>query len=143
MKSPRLLAFIAFALVVLSTAVALALSAAKRRAESLGCASIIPDICLDARVWAEDRGGMFPTNFVCMSNELTTPKVLVCPADHSRRRAEDWSSFTPTNSSYEIVSPGMRADETNRVFLRCTVHGHLGYGDTTVFDGVRRRHKFE
>jgi hypothetical protein len=53
------------------------------------------------------------------------------------------TNFTPENCTYEILAPGMRSDDTNIAFLRCTIHGHLGYSDSTVFDGVRRRHKFD
>jgi hypothetical protein len=117
-------------------------SVSKRRAESLGCANAITSICLAAHLWADDHGGIMPTNFICMSDEISTPKVLSCvPA--RRARTGDWSAFTPDNCTYEIVSPGLQIDETNRVFLRCTIHGHLGYSDCTVFDGVRRRHKFD
>ena len=93
-------------------------------------------------MWAEDHGEFMPSNFICMSNEVNTPKILSCQRSR-RARSSDWSAFTAENCTYEIVAPGMRAEETNRVFLRCTIHGHLGYSDCTVFDGVRRRTKFE
>ena len=116
--------------------------AAQRRAQSLNCASSVVSICYAGRLWAEDHSGSFPTNFTCMSNEVATPKILSClPA--RRARTSDWSAFTPDNCTYEIVTPGVHEDATNTVFLRCTVHGHLGYPDTTVFDGVRRRGKFQ
>lgn len=119
-----------------------ALSAAKRRAESLGCASSITSICLAAHLWAEDHGGFMPTNFICMSNEISAPKILSCvPA--RRAHTENWADFSPENCTYEILVPGMRVDDTNTAFLRCAIHGHLGYSDSTVFDGVRRRTKFE
>ena len=118
-------------------------SAGKRRAESLSCASTVTALSLASRVWAEDNGGVCAVNFVCMSNELSTPKILVCPSDHQRQKAGDWASFTPAYCSYEIISPGLRVEETNAAFLRCKVHGHLGYTDGTVFDGHRRRHKYE
>jgi hypothetical protein len=123
-------------------ALLIALSAAKRRAESLGCASSITSICLSAHLWAKDHGGLMPTNFICMSNDISAPKILSCiPA--RRTPTENWADFRPDNCTYEILAPGMRVDDTNTAFLRCTIHGHLGYSDTTVFDGVRRRHKFD
>jgi hypothetical protein len=118
------------------------LSASKRRAESLQCASAITSICLAAHVWAEDNGGFMPTNFICMSNEISAPKILSCVAAR-RTPTENWADFRPENCTYEILAPGMRVDDTNTAFLRCTIHGHLGYSNSTVFDGVRRRHKFD
>ncbi|MDD1749081.1 MAG: hypothetical protein LUO89_04315 [Methanothrix sp.] len=117
-------------------------SAARRRAESLTCASAVTSICLAAHVWANDHGGLMPTNFMCMKEEISAPKILSC-VQARRARTENWADFTPENCTYEILAPGMRVDDTNTAFLRCTIHGHLGYSDTTVFDGVRRRHKFD
>ncbi len=118
------------------------LPASKRRAESLGCASSVTSICLAAHIWADEHGGFMPTNILCMSDEIGTPKILSCvPA--RRARTANWADFRPENCTHEILAPGMSVDDTNTAFLRCTIHGHLGYTDTTVFDGVRRRHKFE
>jgi hypothetical protein len=130
-------------LAVVAASVAFVVSgrAAQRRAQSLNCASSVVSICFASRLWAEEHGGSFPTNFICMSNEVMTPKILSCvPA--RRSRTSDWSAFTPDNCTYEIVTPGVHESATNTVFLRCTIHGHLGYPDMTVFDGVRRRGKF-
>jgi hypothetical protein len=135
---PSIIAAAVFAAVVFSVKV----SAAKKRVESLNCASATTSICLAARLWAEDYGGLMPTNFICMSTEIAAPNILSCiPA--RRARTESWAEFTPQNCTYEILAPGMRADDTNTAYLRCTIHGHLGYSDSTVFDGVRRRHKFD
>ena len=122
---------------VLIAAFCVWVSVERKRVESINCASAVRSICLAARIWAEDHGEFMPTNFISMSNEVGTPKILSCQAG---RRVSDWSAFTPENCTYEIVSPGMRTDETNKVFMRCTIHGHLGYSDGTFsFDGVRRR----
>ncbi len=133
---------IGLCVIIVAGAVAFVLGvrAAQRRAQSLICASSVVSIGYAGHLWADDHGGRFPSNFVCMSNEVVTPMVLSClPA----RRTRDWSAFTPNNCTYEIVTPGVHEDATNTVFLRCTIHGHLGYPDGTVFDGVRRRGKFE
>ncbi len=117
------------------------LQAAKAKAVSLNCASSICSISFCARLYAHDHGGIFPTNFISFQDDLNTPKILRCSGDRARTRAENWKEFLEANSSYEIVNPGLREDATNQVFIRCRVHGHLGYPDGTVFDGVRRRGK--
>lgn len=91
-------------------------------------------------MWAEDHNGFFPTSFLAMSNEVVTPKILCCI---SKRRVSTWSEFTNFNTTYEIVTPGVHETDINAVFVRCSVHGHLGYPDMTVFDGKRRRGKHE
>lgn len=113
----------------------------KRRAESVNCGNYMASIGCAVRLWAEDNGGYLPTNFLSMSNELVATRILICPGDHLRKPAKDWGSLTPDNCSYEIVMPGMSEDDTTNVFFRCKIHGHLGYADGTVFDGIRRRTK--
>ena len=97
-------------------------------------------IGLAARMWANDHGEMFPTSLASMSNELNTTKVLFCSSDreHSRPLVSDWSTFEEGKCSYEIVTRGIKDGDGSKVFLRCRVHGHLCYGDGSVFDGVKR-----
>lgn len=94
-------------------------------------------------MWADDHDGSLPTDFVSMSNEINTTKILVCAADHKRQPATNWTSLTLDNCSYELLSPGLPATNLNTEILRCMVHGHVGYADGTVFDGVRRRRKYD
>src|SRR6266700_3239517 len=137
----RLRKFIIVAAVV---AVALAVGTyatarAKRWVKSMNCGNSMCSICFAARVWASDNNGKMPSDFLSMSNELSTPRVLICDADHSKRAASNWANFTPDLSSYEIVALDLRDGDTNAVFLRCRVHtDHIGYSDGTVFDGARR-----
>src|SRR5438552_2595889 len=100
---------------------------AKRKADSIQCGNYMESIGCAAFLWANDHDGHLPSNLISMSNELNIPKILICPGDHSRQPAANWESFTPTQSSYEIVAPGLKAGDTNGVFLRCKIHGHLGY----------------
>jgi hypothetical protein len=116
--------------------------ASQRRAQSLICASSVVSICFAGLLWAQEHDGNFPTNFTCMSHELATPQILSCSPTR-RPRVSEWSSFTANNCTYKIVTPGVHVAATNTVFLCCTIHGHLGYPDTTVFDGNRRRGKYE
>ena len=91
----------------------------KSRAESRACAKAITAICLAARTWAMDHGGIMPTNILCMSNLVSNPKLL-------------------SGGDYEIVAPGLGKEDTNTIFMRCKVHGNLGYSGTTVFDGTQK-----
>lgn len=131
------------ALLVLSvafSAVLINLVRAKRWAESRNCRSNMISIGLAARLWANEHGDVFPTSLASVSNELNTTKVLFCPSDrkHPRPRVSDWSTFEESSCSYEMVTRGGRDGDGSKVFLRCKVHGHLGYGDGSVLDGVSR-----
>jgi len=132
---------LAVALVVVAAAFVLIARSARQKVESVQCGNYMSSIGCAARLWANDHDEHLPLDLLSMSNELNTPKILICPGDHSRQRAANWESFTSAQSSYEIVIPGLKDGDTNGVFLRCKVHGHLGYADSTVFDGVRRRTK--
>jgi hypothetical protein len=124
------------ALLILFAVVALVcvlgLQHAKRRAETNACRKNLSSIGMAARLWARDHANHLPPDLVLMSNELVSPRILICPGDYSRRPAASWASFTTVQSSFEVVTPGLLVDDTNGVFLRCKIHGTLGYADTSV-----------
>jgi hypothetical protein len=141
MSKRRIVVLVLVLTVVGVVTIVIAQPAVKRRAESMMCGNSMASIGCAARLWANDHDGRLPADFAAMSDELNSPRILVCPGDHARQRATNWSSFSATNSSYEIVAPGLRDDDINTVYFRCKYHGHKGYADATVFDGVRRRTK--
>ena len=114
---------------------------AKQRAELLGCGNHMLAICSAGRVWANDNGDRFPPDLLSMSNEVISPKILICPGDHSRKPSASWASFTPEQSSFEMVTPSLRDGDTNAVFLRCKIHGSVGYADGSVFVNGNRHRK--
>jgi hypothetical protein len=141
MSTRRIVILVLGLTIVGAVAIVIAQPAVKRRAESMMCGNYMSSIGFAAKLWANDHAGRLPADFAAMSNELASPRILVCPGDHARKQATNWSSLGPTNSSYEIVAPGLREDDINTVYFRCKYHGHKGYADATVFDGVRRRTK--
>jgi len=113
--------------------------AAKRHAEAVKCGNQTHAILFMARYeWASEHGGYLPSDLVSMSNELMTPKLLICPGDHERHPAPNWASVTASNNSYEIVTLGLRLGENNAVFLRCKIHGYTGYANDLVLDASGR-----
>jgi hypothetical protein len=76
-----------------------------------------------------------------MADMLGAPDIYICPGDHARKTARNWAEFTTNTSSYEISATGIKVGDTNTVWLKCKLHGHLGYADMTVFDGKKRRLK--
>ncbi len=94
------------------------------------CVNNLKQAGLAARIFATDNGDKFPwrvsTNsggsrefadtpfsafrhFLVMSNELSTPKVIVCPQDGRRTRATNWNEVGNGNVSYFV---GLEAVET-------------------------------
>ncbi len=94
----------------------------KARALRIQCLNNLKQTGLAFDVWAGDHGQKFPmeisqTNggtmefvtgpnewrhFQVMSNELSTPLVLICPADEARVRATNFAFFNNSNLSFFI-----------------------------------------
>jgi hypothetical protein len=113
-----------------------ALAKAKDRAQTINCVSNMKQIGLAARMWSNDHNEKFPPDFLSMSNELFSPKILVCPGDSSKTRVTNWSEFGPENVSYEYLEPGI--DEgvaLQKVVFQCPIHGNVGLGDGSVQQG--------
>jgi hypothetical protein len=121
-----------------------ALAKAKDKAQRINCVSNMKQIGLAARMWSNDHNGKFPPDFHSMSNELASPKVLVCPGDSSKAKPMNWSEFSPDNVSYEYLLPGY--DEKNgqpqTVVFQCPIHGNIGMADGSVSQGNQRTRRF-
>jgi type II secretory pathway pseudopilin PulG len=116
---------IIFVLAVLVAMVLPALSRAKRRGGP-NCYGNLREIGLAYQIWAGDNGGKYPMevsvsnggtmelfsngsqfqnfpflNYLAMSNELSTPKILHCPGDTNHMAATDFgTSFNNSSISY-------------------------------------------
>ena len=114
----------------------------QRWAESVSCGNYMSDIGCGACIWAGENSNHLADNFLCMSNELVTPKILICPGDKNRKPTDSRAAFATNNCSYEILQPVLSADDGTNAYFRCLIHGHLGFADGTVFDGNRSRTKW-
>jgi hypothetical protein len=116
--------------VLIAFAFVVALPRLKRHTEIVTCSNQMHSVLFAATMlWPEEHNGHLPCDFVSMSNELSTPKILVCPGDRLRHAASNWSSLTTNTCSYEMTAPGVSKTETNRVFMRCIIYGTAGYAD--------------
>lgn len=114
----------------------------RERAFRIRCVNQMKQLGLAVRVWATDNDGDFPPNIHSMSNELVTPKVLVCPADPGRTPGVEWGVFAASDSSYEFLAPGPGRHERDpsRVMWRCPFHGNITMCDGSVQMGVALEH---
>ena len=119
-----------------------ALQKAKARAQMIQCVNNMKQLGLSVRLWAADHADQYPTDIVCMSNEMSTPRILICPGDQGHVVAPDFNSFTPAgNCSYEwFLSPPGSDAEPSRVLLRCPIHGNVGLYDGSVQMGAATNH---
>jgi prepilin-type processing-associated H-X9-DG protein len=144
------------------------------RTSQINCANNLKQVALSFRLWGQDNGDKFPArvstneggvkelvadgkvfpHFLAISNELGTPKLLVCPRDPQRTSATNWdSSLSDAKISYFVVPeadeavpemwlsgdrnlatsgvplpPGLVGIPTNRgVSWTAEVHKHQGY----------------
>jgi len=102
-----------------------ALARAKASAKKVTCTNNLKQISLGLTLWADDHGGRFPwkvsqadgggrpnltgnarVNFQLgiVSNELSTTKILLCPADTRKVLAESFATLALTNISYALCN---------------------------------------
>lgn len=121
-----------------------ALAKAKDKAQRINCVNNMKQIGLAARMWSNDHNGKFPPDFLSMSNELSTPKILVCPSDSSKTRMMNWSEFTADNVSYEYLQPGIdERSSPQTVVFQCPIHGNVGLIDGSVQQRGQRPSRFK
>jgi competence protein ComGC len=121
-----------------------ALASAKRKAQRINCVNNLKQDGLAFRIWEGDNGDKYPmavsTNkggtmeyaedgnafrhFQVMSNELSTPKILICPAD-DRTAAASFARLKNQNVSYFV---GLDATEVRPQMLMT--------GDRNVTNGL-------
>jgi prepilin-type N-terminal cleavage/methylation domain-containing protein len=127
-----------------------ALAQAKSKAKTTQCINNLRQIGIGLRLWATDNDGKFPwqvmvddggtlvtpaapgidpvhsewaDHFRACSNELSTPKILVCPTDKGRTALDVWSYIAgEDNVSYYV---GLSAKESEPMTLLS------GEGDVT------------
>jgi prepilin-type processing-associated H-X9-DG protein len=120
--------------------------------QRINCVSNLKQIGIAYRLWEGDNNDKYPmavsvTNggameliatgnvaacFQVMSNELSTPKVLLCPEDTRRVRATNFSTLNSSNISYFV---GLDAAETKpQMFL--SGDDNFAIGGVPVKSGV-------
>jgi prepilin-type N-terminal cleavage/methylation domain-containing protein len=123
-----------------------ALAAAKRKAQRINCVSNIKQVGISFRLWEGDNGDRYPmavstlyngakekiystsmttpsagyglTNvFTVMSNELSTPKILICPADSTRSATTNFAILSQNNNNLSYFVCGDAAETYPQMLL--------------------------
>lgn len=140
-----------------------ALTKAKTKAQSIACINNMKQINLAARIWSTDHEDKFPfqvstskggtlelcerggggydrnayRHFQVLSNELSTPKLLLCPSD-SKTVATGFADLQSWNVSYEMRTGASVIDQNpSEVILYCPIHHHKGLVDGSVQNGKK------
>jgi prepilin-type processing-associated H-X9-DG protein len=79
-------------------------------------------------------------HFQVLSNELSNPRILWCPADASRQPAVNFQNIRSANVSYQLHS-GTSLNETNpqAVLAVCPFHNNVLFCDGSVQQLSRSR----
>jgi competence protein ComGC len=113
-------------LAILAALLLPALARAKQKAQRINCVNNLKQTGLAIRLWSMDHDDKYPMNasagiggtkglitgsdtyrhFQVMSNELSNPKILICPAD-TREAAASFPQLKNRNISYFV---GLEAD---------------------------------
>ena len=117
---------------------------ARQRAQRINCVNNLKQVGISFKVWALDNDDKYPMtvsnrlggtlefvaegnafrHFQVMSNELTTPKLVICPAD-DRKQASSFADLENKTVSYFV---GLDANDSNpAAFLS---------GDRNITNGV-------
>ena len=136
-----------------------ALARAKDRAQRINCVNNMKQVGLAFRTWELDHQDQFPFNvstnaggtkefcslgpdgfdrnsaihLQVMSNELSTPKILVCPADSSKQPASTFQNLASANVSYQLRT-GKDITDSNpaQILAVCPKHGSVLLCDGSV-----------
>jgi len=116
------LAIVAAVVVVLGLVLPM-LAKSQAKGCRINCVNGVKQVGLAFRIWAGDNNDKFPmqvstraggtmellgtspvaAQFIVMSNELSTPKILLCPYDTKRTQVANWTNLTDANLSYFVV----------------------------------------
>jgi hypothetical protein len=115
-----------------------AIEEARAKAMTVQCVNNLKQLGLSVRVWEIDESS-FPRDILLMTNEMSTPKILVCPADTGRQAAPDWRSYSAANLSYEYLAPDGSNEDIYRILFRCPIHGNIALSDGSVQAEVAKK----
>src|SRR5688500_13156305 len=101
----------------------------KRHPTRIKCVNNLKNVGLAFRIYATDNNDLFPGQVMAsngwhkvdvvnvyqwLSNELSTPKLLICPNDTKRDEAANFALLAPKNISYFA---SLSASETNPIMF--------------------------
>jgi prepilin-type processing-associated H-X9-DG protein len=144
------------ALVLLAAILLLALAAANRKSNRLGCTSQLQQVGVAYRMWADDHADKFPMQtsvanegamesiatgivtacFSVLSNVLSNPAILICPQDTKHFSATNFATLENSNISYFV---GLDAADTQPQAL-LSGDDNLMVNGTEVRPGILNLH---
>ncbi len=76
--------------------------------------------------------------FKVLSNELSSPGVLLCPSDGSKQPAKDFAHLGAANVSYRVRSGAQIKDgDPGEILATCPLHNLFIMCDSSVLEKAR------
>lgn len=104
----------------------------KEEAYSVRCINNLKQLALAARIWANDHNDTFPPDYLTMKEEISSPKILFCPAETSVVPVSEWPAVNPSSITYRYLNAGGRDLEPQKILITCPIHGHEALSDGSV-----------
>ena len=126
----------------------------RRNASRINCINNLKQAGIACRIWEGDNGDKYPmgisvtsggamelaatgnvfASFLVMSNELSTPRILVCPEDTNRIAAYSFAGFVANSNVSYFVGVDVTNDMNPQLFL--SGDGNFAIGGTPVNPGL-------
>jgi type II secretory pathway pseudopilin PulG len=131
-----------------------ALAKAKARAQRSACINNLKQVGLAFRMYSNDHADAFPwntqpadggsqglnsimANFTVASNELNTPKILVCNSDAGKVKRTEWQTFSNNPNDSLSYFTGEDADEGKPQKILSGDRNLRGGAGSTALNGVQ------
>jgi len=130
------------------------LARSRRRVSRINCINNLHQVCTAFRIWEGDNNDKYPmaisvtnggamelvatgnviASYLVISNELSTPKILVCPEDSSRIVARTFGDFIANSNVSYFVGVDVTNEVDSRRFL--SGDGNFETGGVPVKPGL-------
>lgn len=142
-----------------------AIARAKERAQAINCVNQMKQLGLAFHIWANDHSDGFPNtvstnaggtlelalpqpdgfdaaafaHFRVLSNELTTARLLVCPADKQHQITNGFANLQPQNVTYQMRFSTNSGASPDEVLCVCPIHGNELRQDGSVIRNAKSK----
>jgi hypothetical protein len=91
-------------------------------------------------MYSSEHHETFPRSIFEMSDEIVTPRILICPADANRKNqvhwekisTVSWASLSTNDFTYIFLASGRPAANSNLRVFYCPIHQFFARADSRI-----------